>query len=130
MQTDASLVLLYDGDCRICTAFARAVSRLAGRDAIRARSIQTSPALFGGMPPTTALASAHAISPDGRIRSGPDVLPALAGAFLRQPRLEDRMNASARARSATDVVYHALVAFRGALSCASAATSSEARNPR
>ena len=130
MRTDTSFVLLYDGDCRVCSAFARTVTWLSGRRSIQRRTIQTAHGLLAGMPEEAALASAHMVSPDGRIRTGPDVLPAIVGALLGRPRLEDQVNASPWARSAADRTYRLLVALRGSLSCASGASSSAGRTPR
>lgn len=130
MRTDAPFFLLYDGDCRICTAFARAVTVLPGTRSIRSRPVQESYQLLGGMSEADALASAHVVSPDGSIRSGPDVLPAIVGALLAQPQLVARVESHAWARATADRVYRILVAFRGRLSCAAGATSSVARSPR
>lgn len=130
MQTDAPYVLLYDGDCCICSAFARVVTLLSRRRLIHARPIQASRALLGGMSEEAALGSAHLASPDGRIRNGPDVLPAIAGVLLACPDLEDRVNASLRARATTHHAYRLLVSLRGSLSCASGAPSSAARTLR
>lgn len=130
MRTDAPFLLLYDGTCRICSAFARAVAILDAGRSIRARSIQISAHLLEGMSEEEALAAAHLVAPDGRVRTGPDVLPALLGALVARPRLEDRLNASPLAKAASDRTYGLLVAVRGRLNCASGASSSAARNPR
>lgn len=130
MRTDAPFFLLYDGECRICTAFARAVTLLTGTGSLRSRPVQESYGLLRGMSEADALASAHVVSPDGRIRSGPEVLPAIVGALLAQPQLAERVESHPWARATADRVYRILVAFRGSLSCAAGATSSAARSPR
>ena len=130
MQTERPSFLLYDGDCRICTAFARVVAWASGGRSLRARAIQDALGLLEGLSEETAMSSAHVLSPDGRIRTGPAILPAIAGTLFRAPRLETRLNASPRARAATERTYEFLVALRGGLTCASGAPFAAARTPR
>lgn len=130
MRTDPPVLLLYDGDCRICTAFARTVAWASRGRAIQALSVQDSRESLPGISEDRVLASAHLVSPDGRIRSGSAILPAIVGVLLREPHLESRLNASPRARAAADRAYEFLVALRGSLTCASGAPFSGARTPR
>ncbi len=83
-----------------------------------------------GMSEAEALAAVHMVSPDGRVRTGPAVLPAIVGSLLAQPHLEDRVNASPWGRAAADRTYEVLVALRGRLNCATGASSSAGRSPR
>ncbi len=130
MQTERPSLLLYDGDCRICTAFARIAAWAAGGRALRARAIQDSSNLLAGIAEETVMSAAHVVSPDGRVRTGPAILPVIAGAVLHAPRIENRLNASPRARAAAERTYELLVVLRGGLTCASGAPLSGVRTPR
>lgn len=130
MRTAAPFLLLYDRDCRICSTFARGVDRLAGPRSVQARAIQSSPELLPSLSSAEALASAHVVSPDGRLRSGSSILPALVAALLKHPEWENWLNASSRARAAARRTYDLLVAIRGSLSCANGAPAWAARSPR
>ena len=130
MRNETPFLLLYDGDCRICTAFARAVTHVAPGNAVRARPIQASRALLAGMSEAEALGSAHLVAPDGSLRHGPDVLPALLGTVLARPSLEARVNASAHGRAATERIYAVLVSLRGNLNCVIGVSASAAHSLR
>ncbi|HXY73110.1 MAG TPA: DCC1-like thiol-disulfide oxidoreductase family protein [Actinomycetota bacterium] len=91
--------LLYDEDCGLCRAAARAAVRLARPGALRATGLRTARAarLLPGLTGDERLRSFHLAAPDGRTWSAGDavaptlgLLPALrpvAGAMRRVPAL-------------------------------------------
>jgi predicted DCC family thiol-disulfide oxidoreductase YuxK len=129
MRTVGPSLLLYDDDCRVCSAFARTVAILAPGRSIRAQSIQASTPILAGMSGEEALAAAHLLAPDGILRTGPEVIPAILGALLANPKVEQRWNASPQARRASTRTYRLLVELRGRLSCVSGARASAGRSP-
>lgn len=130
MQTRAPYLLLYDGDCRICTAFARGVRTVDVRRRIRIRPIQESRHLLSAIPGDSILDAAHAVAPDGRVTTGADALPTLLSALLGVPRVERRVRASRASMRLLSRFYAILVQLRGHLSCGFAAAASAARSPR
>ena len=75
MEPEGTYFLLYDGECRICTAFARAVAALDIRGTLRARPLQDSRDLLGGMPEEEILGAAHVVAPDGQVTTGAAAMP-------------------------------------------------------
>ena len=130
MPTEGGYSLLYDGDCRICAAFARAVGFVDIRRRIRVRSIQESRDLLRGIPQDRILDAAHAVSPDGRVSTGAGAMPTLLAGLLGVPRFEAWLRASDASMKALSRFYDVLVALRGHLSCGFADASSAARSPR
>ncbi len=130
MPTPDATFLLYDGDCRVCTAFARAVHAVDLRRAIRIRPIQESRELLRGMAQDTILDAAHAVSPDGRVTTGADALPTLVAALLGTPRIEGWIRSSKTSMGAASWFYALLVDLRGHLTCGFAVPAAAERSPR
>lgn len=130
MQTEDAYFLLYDGDCRICTAFARIVRFADIRRRIRVQPIQESRGLLDGASKDTILDAAHAVSPDGTVTTGADAMPTLLSALVGAPRMEPWLRSSKGSMFLISRLYGILVEFRGHLSCGFSAPSSAARIPR
>ena len=86
-MSDGRLVVLFDGECRWCRWSVARLVPLDTRHRLRLMEIQAPEAqrLLAGVPEEERLASAHAVTPDGRVFSGGDAaapiaaeLPALA----------------------------------------------------
>ncbi len=110
-------VLLYDGECVICSWMARWVRRMDWRGRVTVRPRQDSDALLGdprALPPFEAMLL---IDPDGTIASGGDALPALAASLWSGPELARLLRASPAAVSAMKRLYSVLVELRGRLTC-------------
>ena len=130
MAVQGPTFLLYDRDCRVCRASARFVRCIDLRRGIRIRPIQESRELLRSLPEESVLDAAHAIDPDGRVTSGAEAMPVLAGALLGAPQVERRLRASPSAMRVLARFYGFLVGLRGRLTCGVAAPSSEACAPR
>ncbi len=130
MRTGEPYLLLYDGDCRICSAFAHGLRFVDVHRKVRVQTIQSAGALLAGLPPDGLLDAAHAVSPDGRVTTGPDAMPMLAGALLANSGVEARLRSSDPAMRFLSSVYRILVDLRGRLTCRVPAPSSAARTPR
>lgn len=122
--------LLFDGDCRVCSSFARWIDVLDLRGAIRIRPIQESRDLLQAVPPGSLLEAVHAVAPDGRVTTGSDALPLIVSALLDGPELEGLLRSSPHAMSALSRLYRFLVEFRGRLTCALDGPSSAGHTPR
>jgi predicted DCC family thiol-disulfide oxidoreductase YuxK len=109
--------LLYDGDCRICTAAARWVGRLDIRGAISIRSLQDAGDLLPNVPGDEILDAVRAIDAKGRRREGGEALLAVLAAFLDGEALETMLLRSAAIVRAAKRIYAVLVEFRGHLVC-------------
>lgn len=129
MRSNRGYTLLFDGDCRICTAFARAVRMVDVRRAFSIRAIQESGDLLRELSFPDQLGAAHVVAPDGRVTSGGAAMPAILAGLVADPRLEDRLRASRTSMSALAGVYRVMAQVRGQLSCA-AAPASAGRSPR
>lgn len=116
--------VLYDGECRICTAFARAVQALGVTGHVRSRPIQESLDMLGPMPPGKVLDSMHAIAPDGRVTTGGEAMPAIVAAVAGGPALESLLRSSALVKSSLGGLYRVMVTIRGRLTCGIASPSS------
>ena len=86
-MSDGRLVVLFDGECRWCRWSVARLVPLDTRHRLRLMAIQDPEAqrLLSSVPEEERLASAHAVTPDGRVFSGGDAaapiaaeLPALA----------------------------------------------------
>ena len=130
MEPEGTYFLLYDGECRICTAFARAVAALDIRGTLRARPLQDSRDLLGGMPEEEILGAAHVVAPDGPVTTGAAAMPTIAGVLLGVPRLEAWLRSSPPRMRAVSRAYDFLVSLRGQLTCGVPSPSSAARSPR
>ncbi len=130
MRTAAPYLLLYDGDCRTCSAFAHGLRLLDLHRRIRIRPIQGSGGLLRSLPPDEILGAAHAVSPDGRVTTGADAVPTLAGALLAAPGVEARLRASRTSMRLISRIYAFLVEFRGRLTCGVLVPASAAHSPR
>ena len=130
MADRAGYTLLFDGECRICSAFARGVRMIDVRRNLRVRPIQESGPLLAAVPESVRLGAAHVVGPDGRVSSGAEAMPALVAALLDGPRLEGRLRGSEVSMAALDRAYRLMVELRGRLTCATPAPASAGRNPR
>lgn len=128
MPDEPGYSLLYDGECRICSAFARVVALLDVRGSLRVRRIQESEALLADIPADRMLASAHAVSPNGRVSSGAEAMPALVAALVADPAFESHLRSSHVATTALGAFYEIMRTIRGPIACA--ATPSGERSPR
>jgi predicted DCC family thiol-disulfide oxidoreductase YuxK len=74
------LIALYDGHCRMCTREARRLARIAGREAVDARSFQEDGALdpFPGVTHSACMKALHVIAPDGAVYAGAEAVARLA----------------------------------------------------
>ncbi len=122
--------LLFDGECRICSAAANWARALDLRGHLRIRPIQESQDLLGEVPVETALGAVHAVAPDGRVTEGVEALPLILSAVTGAPGLEPLLRSSPPAMSTLARTYGLLVEIRGRLSCGVAAASRAARIPR
>lgn len=130
MRTKSPYLLLYDGDCRVCTAFARCLAFIDIHRSLRARPIQESRSFLQGMSEDTMFDAAHAVAPDGRVTTGADAMPTLAGALLGTPNAEAWLRGSPATMRTLTRGYAILVRLRGQLTCGIAAPSSATRSPR
>ena len=130
MRSDAPYSLLYDGDCRVCSAFARAVRLVDVRRALHIERIQQAQDLLRSIPSDTRLASAHAVAPDGRVTSGGDAMPAILAALVAGPAFEYKIRSSRSSMALLARVYAVMAGVRGRLSCASGAAVEAGRSPR
>lgn len=122
--------LLFDRDCRVCSAAARWARALDLRGHLQIRPIQESQDLLGDMPIEAALGAVHAVAPDGRVTEGAEALPLLLSAVAGVPRLEPLLRRSPPAMSTLSRTYDLLVEIRGKLTCGVGAASQEAHTPR
>jgi predicted DCC family thiol-disulfide oxidoreductase YuxK len=130
MRSDAPYSLLYDGDCRVCSAFARAVRLVDVRRALHIERIQQAQDLLQSIPSDARLASAHAVAPDGRVTSGGDAMPAILAALVAGPAFERKIRSSRTSMALLARVYAVMAGVRGRLSCASGAAVAAGRSPR
>lgn len=77
---DGPIVVLYDGDCRWCRWSVARLVPLDRRGRLRLATIQGDEGsrLLAGMPEPERLASAHAVTPDGKVFSGGDAAAPIA----------------------------------------------------
>ncbi len=129
MRNDRVYTLLFDGDCRICRAFACVVHLLDVRRAVAIGAIQASGELLRTVPPDERLSAAHMVAPDGRVTSGGDAMPAIVAALVADSGVERRIRRSRRSMAALDRLYRIMVGVRGQLTCAAGPVSA-ARSPR
>lgn len=130
MGAGAAYTLLFDSECRVCSAFARMARRLDVRRRLQVRPIQESNALLAAVPPAVWYDAAHMVAPDGRVTSGSDAMPSLVAAIVAGPRFERRLRGSRACMAALGRVYGIMVATRTALTCAVAAPAGAGRSPR
>lgn len=109
-------VLLYDGDCRLCSASARWVSAVDVHGRIRIRPIQASRELLPGSG-DDILDAMHVVAPDGRVWTGGEAVPAILAALSGARAIEPLLRASPAATSAMHVLYSLMVELRGHLTC-------------
>lgn len=109
--------LLYDGDCRICGAFARGVRAADLRGRVRTRTIQESLDLLGHVPSDEILDAMHVVDPWGRVTSGGDALLTLAEALVAGPPLSEVLRRSRVVRASSAAGYAVLAEMRGHLIC-------------
>lgn len=130
MRTDGPYLVLYDGDCRVCTASARFLAFIDIHRKIRARPIQESGEFLREIPEDARLDAAHAIAPDGHVTTGADAMPTLVGALLGTPAAEGWLRSSPSVMRMLAQFYALLVRFRGQLTCGLVSASAAACTPR
>jgi predicted DCC family thiol-disulfide oxidoreductase YuxK len=130
MRTKGPYFVLYDGDCRVCTAGARFLAFIDVHRGIRVRPIQDSRDLLRSIPEDAVLDAAHAVSPDGCVTTGADAMPTLVGALVGTPNVERWLRSSRSSMRGLSLLYETLVALRGRLTCRISAPVSAARSPR
>ncbi len=118
MPSDGAYILLFDGDCRICRAFARAVHHLDVRRNLSVRPIQGSQSLLRALPGDRQLKAAHVVAPDGRVSSGGEAMAALVAGLVAGPRLEEHIRQSMACSRLLGGAYAVLARLREQLSCA------------
>ncbi len=123
MRTEGPYFVLYDGNCRVCTACARFVAFIDIHRRIRAQPIQESHELLRGLREDVLLDAAHAIAPDGHVTTGADAVPTLVGALLGTPEAEGWLRSSPSTMRTLSRFYALLVRFRGQLTCGISAPS-------
>ncbi len=123
MRTEGPYFVLYDGNCRVCTACARFVAFIDIHRRIRAQPIQESRDLLRGVREDVILDAAHAVAPDGHVTTGADAVPTLVGALLGTPEAEDWLRSSPSTMRTVARFYAMLVRFRGQLTCGISARS-------
>lgn len=74
-------VLLFDGDCRICSALPRWIHALDLARRIRVEPIDASNDLLSAIPREQLFDAFHMVAPDGRVTTGGDAVPTLIEAF-------------------------------------------------
>ena len=109
--------LLYDGDCRICRAFARLARSLDLRDRIAIRPLQEARDLLPGVQEAEILHAVRGVSPDGRLWEGAEALLVVLAALLDGPALQTLLLRSPPAVAVARRGYAILVEFRGHLTC-------------
>lgn len=117
MRPTVQTWLLYDGDCRICTALAHWVHLLDVRSAIAIRPLQAAADLVPGVPGDEILEAMRTLGSNGRIREGGEGLLVVLAAFLDGEALERILFDSQLVVRAARRVYALLVEFRGHLVC-------------
>ncbi len=110
-------ILLYDGDCGICSALSRWIRALDWRGRIRLQSIQASRAVLAGIPEDHMLDAFHILSPDGRLTTGGDAVPTLIGAFPIGAGVERFLRGSSALMVVVHGFYGFLTRFRDRLVC-------------
>ena len=117
VSDQGTYALLYDGDCRICTASARWAKALDVRGRLRTRPIQASRALLPGIREDEILDAMHVVDPAGRVATGGDALPVLLEALVAGPPLAALVRSSRVAMRALHRAYTVIVRLRGHLVC-------------
>ena len=130
MRSEAPYTLLFDGECRVCAAFARVVRLVDLRRGLQVCSIQDSGGLLAAVPAEERLGAAHAVGPDGRVTSGAEAMPAIVAALTAGPRFEARLRSSRTSMVALEYIYRLMTEMRGRLSCATGVAPSAGRIPR
>lgn len=120
---EMAYVVLYDGECHVCSAFVRLIRVLDLRRRIRSRPIQDAGEFLHGIPPGEALGAMHALGPEGRMSTGGDALPTIVAALTGGPSVESLIRSSPPALAGLNRVYRILVAVRGRLTCEVASPS-------
>src|SRR2546428_5882565 len=112
-----SYVLLYDGDCGICSALSRWIRAVDVRRRIRFESIQSGRGLLKGIPEDRMLDAWHMVAPDGQVTTGGDAVPTLVGAFPIGAGFGRLLRGSSGLMRQVHRLYAFLTRFRDRLGC-------------
>lgn len=118
----ATAWLLYDGDCRVCTAFARAVHALDLRHRVSIRPLQEAREILPALPSEQILDAMRFVAVDGSTTAAEDALIALLAALAGSKDLEPLLRRSRLVARSARWFYATLVELRGHLICRMPAT--------
>jgi len=109
--------LLYDEECGLCRAAARATVRLAARGRVRATGLRTDRAatLLPGQSEDERLRSFHLAAPTGRTWSGGAAVPATIALLPLLRPVADAIRRSRALRGTTDAAYGWVAGHRPAV---------------
>lgn len=122
--------LLFDGECRVCSAAAAWVHALDFRHHLQVRPLQDARGLLVGVPPEELLEAFRAVAPDGRVAAGPQAIPVVLAALSGAEGLDPLLRSSPAAMSALSHLYDVMVDVRGRLTCRTEGSVSAAQPPR
>lgn len=127
-KTPTAPTLLYDGDCRVCTAFATLVFWWDVRRSLRVMPFQEESVrrLLPGWTDGEIEASVHLVFPNGEVLSGPDAFSGLLDLLPAVGVLRRRLGRHRTVTWLEGVVYEAGVALRGTVRCATPQAGSPA----
>ncbi|MFQ5918710.1 MAG: thiol-disulfide oxidoreductase DCC family protein [Thermoplasmata archaeon] len=123
-----SPTLLFDGECRVCSAFARLISWWNFRRRLRVLPFQQEEArrLLLDFTDEEVQRSAHLVLEDGEILSGPHAFPALLDRLPALGSLHQQVGRRFVVRWLVHALYDTGVALRGASRCATPHSASTA----
>ena len=109
--------LLYDAECRICTRVARWTVAVAPRGRLRIQPTEASRYLLAGLPEDVVRSAYHVVSPDGRVTTGGDAVPALLEVMPMGAGFGRLLRGSQSLMERIRTLYGFAATFRGALTC-------------
>jgi predicted DCC family thiol-disulfide oxidoreductase YuxK len=123
---EAPTWILYDGECRLCATVARWARAVHPRRRIQIRPIQEAGDLLGGLPAERALSAVHVVTPDGRVTTGGDAVPAMIEAFPAGGGLAHLVRDSPAIMTYVRRAYGLVMRVRDVLTCRVDASASSA----
>jgi predicted DCC family thiol-disulfide oxidoreductase YuxK len=117
-------ILVYDGECGVCSAFAGLMLLLVPRLRILPFQDRTARSTLAGLHQEELERSAHLVLPDGRILSGADAFSALLDLLPLVGRLHRRLSALPVLRGLEGALYSVGVELRERTRCADLRRSS------